>query len=137
MNIFEYAMKMEQDGREFYLENAEKTDNPAFKQILTQLANDELKHYNIFKALKEGRKAEYKEAEQTTIITTMKNVFDELKAQNKEFVFAYDAKAIGSPMKNDATGSPCRMSSSSWIDPTTGSKMPSGVTSMSINTKIR
>ena len=46
MDIFEYAMKMEQDGRDFYLENAGKTEVPAFRKILTQLADDELKHYN-------------------------------------------------------------------------------------------
>ncbi|MGD8922147.1 MAG: ferritin family protein [Candidatus Zixiibacteriota bacterium] len=94
MDIFEYAMKMEQDGRDFYLENAGKTEVPAFRKILTQLADDELKHYNIFKAMKEGQKAEYKDSEQTTIIKTMKNVFDDLKAENKQLAFEPEAMAI-------------------------------------------
>ena len=51
MNVFEHAMKMEQDGRAFYLEHAGKTSNAALKRVLEELADDELKHYNIFKAM--------------------------------------------------------------------------------------
>ena len=94
MDIFEFAMKMEEDGRAFYLESAEKMSDPAFKQILTQLADDELKHYNIFKALRDGQKAEYKEAEKTQILSTVKNVFEQLKAENKEMTFAPEVKTV-------------------------------------------
>jgi rubrerythrin len=94
MNIFEYAMKMEEDGRAFYLDNAKKVQNPAFKRILTQLAEDELKHYNIFKAMRDGQKAEYKEAQKTQILSTVKNVFEELRSENKQLQFAADAKQI-------------------------------------------
>ncbi|MBU0985050.1 MAG: ferritin family protein [candidate division Zixibacteria bacterium] len=94
MNIFEYAMQMETDGRDFYLKHAETVGHPALKQILVQLADDELKHYNIFKAMKDGGTAEYKEAERTTILATVKNVFQELKDEGKEFSFAAEAKQI-------------------------------------------
>jgi len=94
MNIFEYAMQMEQDGRSFYISHAEKVDHPELKRILLELADDELKHYNIFKAMKDGKIAEYKEAEKTTILTTVKNVFESLKAEGKELSFAADAKQI-------------------------------------------
>jgi rubrerythrin len=92
MNIFEYAMKMEEDGRAFYLEHAEKTDSPQLKKILQQLADDESKHYAIFKALRDGQPAEYKDSEQTRILGTVKNVFEELKASNEELDFNEDAK---------------------------------------------
>ena len=94
MNVFEYAMKMETDGRNFYLEHAEKVDTPALKQILKQLADDELKHYNIFKAMAAGHNAEYKEGEKTTILGTVKNVFENLRSEGKEFSFAEEAKQI-------------------------------------------
>ena len=94
MNIFEYAMKMETDGRSFYLEHAEKTSVPALKKILKELADDELKHYNIFKAMKEGETAEYKEAEKTTIIASIKNVFEQMKADREEFTFDATAKSV-------------------------------------------
>ncbi|MFZ5979443.1 MAG: ferritin family protein [Candidatus Zixiibacteriota bacterium] len=94
MNIFEFAMKMESDGRTFYLEQSKNVDSPWLKKILVELADDELKHYNIFKAMKDGHTAEYKEAEQTKIIPTLKNVFEQLKAENKAFNFPPDSKKI-------------------------------------------
>ena len=94
MNVFEYAMQMETDGRNYYLENAEKIKQPALKKILMELANDELKHYNLFKALRDGAPAEYKDAEKTTILATVKNVFQELKDEGKEFSFEADARKI-------------------------------------------
>jgi len=94
MNAFEYAMKMETDGRQFYLEHAEKVAAPELKKILLELAEDELKHYNLFKALRDGQSAEYKVAEKTTILTTVKNVFEAMKSANKDYRFPSDASKI-------------------------------------------
>ena len=94
MNIFEYAMKMENDGRDFYLEHAEKVASPHLKKILLELADDEQKHYNIFKAMRDGNSIEYKEAEKTTILVTVKNVFEELRSDGSELGFAEEAKKI-------------------------------------------
>jgi rubrerythrin len=84
MNVFEHAMKMEEDGRAYYVEHAQKTAVPALKKILLELAEDELKHYNLFKALRDSEKAEYKEAAATTIFATTKNVFETLKAEGNQ-----------------------------------------------------
>ena len=92
MNIFEYAMKMESDGREYYLANADKTSVPALKKIWIDLADDELKHYNIFKAMRDGLTPEYKEAEKTHILKTVKNVFEELKTKDEEYSFDDEVK---------------------------------------------
>jgi rubrerythrin len=94
MDIFEYAMKMEMDGRMFYIEHANKATSPELKKILLELADDEQKHYNIFKALKDGHTAEYKEAEKTTILATVKNVFESLRAGDKNYAFPADAKKL-------------------------------------------
>lgn len=94
MNIFEFAMKMEQDGRNYYLESAEKIEAPELKKILVQLADDEQKHYDIFKAMAEGKKATYDPARATSILSTVKNVFEDLKAQGKDFSFAAEAQAM-------------------------------------------
>ncbi len=92
MNAFEHAMKMEQDGRAFYLEHAAKVSEPALKRILEELADDELKHYNLFKALQEHHKAEYQESEATEIFSTARNVFEEMRDQNRSFSFPKDAQ---------------------------------------------
>ena len=94
MSIFEVAMKMEEDGRNFYLENAKKAEDQALKRILTELADDELKHYNIFKAMRDSQSAEYKEAEKTTILASVKNVFEAYKAEGKEFSFGADTRTV-------------------------------------------
>ncbi len=94
MNIFEYAMKMEQDGRAFYLKHAESTSVPELKNILVELAEDELKHYSILKAMRDELPAEYKDSEKTTILSTTKNVFEKLKAENKEFSFKSGVTSI-------------------------------------------
>ncbi len=87
MNVFEFAMQMETDGRNYYLESAEKTDDPQLKKILQELADDELKHYQIFKALNEGQYAEYDEAKQTQILSSVKNVFEAMKLEGSKFSF--------------------------------------------------
>ena len=94
MNVFELAMKMEQDGRAFYLEHAGKTNDPALKRVLAELADDELKHYNIFKAMHDRAKVEYKESEKTTIVRTVKNVFEEMRSQNRDYTFPTDASRL-------------------------------------------
>lgn len=94
MNAFDYVMKMETDGRDFYLEHAEKVTIPELRQILLQLADDELKHFNIFKAMRDHGKAEYKEGQRTLILKTVKNVFETMRKQKKEFEFTSEAAQI-------------------------------------------
>ncbi|UCG60715.1 MAG: ferritin family protein [Candidatus Zixiibacteriota bacterium] len=94
MNIFEFAMKMEMDGKEFYEQSATKVDSPELKRILTELAGDEEKHYAIFRALRDGVPVEYEEAKKTKILAEVKNVFETLKSQNKDFSFPDSAKEI-------------------------------------------
>ncbi len=94
MGIFDTAMKMEEDGRAFYLEQAEKTDVPELKRILTELAGDELKHYNLFKALRDEQPVSYDETGKTTILATVKNVFEQLKADGKDDVAKKSVREI-------------------------------------------
>jgi rubrerythrin len=92
MDIFAFAMKMEMDGRNFYLEHAAKASSPELKKILEELADDELKHYQIFKSLQEGLAVEYEEAGRTKILSSTKNVFEAMRAEKKEFSFSTDAQ---------------------------------------------
>jgi len=76
MSIFEFAMKMEQDGEKFYRDLAGNTTNAGLKQIFTYLADEEVKHYNLFKGLLERQPSEY---ESTDILADSKNVFAQMK----------------------------------------------------------
>ena len=106
-NVFEFAMKMEKDGQEFYEDQASRTDNPALKKIWQQLAQDEIKHYQIFKRLRDG---EIKEAAAmanlgTAILNTSKTVFEQLPREDFKFgqdVFAAWEKAKDLEIKTEA-----------------------------------
>ena len=97
-NVFEFAMKMEKDGQDFYEDQASRNDNPALKKIWLQLAQDEVKHYEIFKRLRDG---EIKEAAAmaslgTVILNTSKTVFEQLPREDFKFgsdIFAAWEKA--------------------------------------------
>ncbi len=94
MSVFEHAMQMEMDGRDFYLAASEKTENPMLKKILLQLADDENKHYALFKALRDGMDTSYDESSSTSILSSVKNIFIEMKESGEEFTFDDDAQTI-------------------------------------------
>jgi len=54
MDIVDFALKMEQDGKAYYEELSGKTTDPELKRILTLLAEEEQRHYNYFMRLKEN-----------------------------------------------------------------------------------
>jgi len=72
MNVFDFAMKMEVDGKAYYEKLAKKTDLAGLKTIFTRLAEDEQKHYDIFQELKAGAKAPA--MPETTILNEAKNI---------------------------------------------------------------
>lgn len=54
MNVFDFAMEMEDNGCEYYTSLAKTSELPGLKNIFTSLAEDEQKHFNLFRSLKEG-----------------------------------------------------------------------------------
>jgi len=60
LNALNIALKNESSEREFYLKNAERTQNPLGKAMFAQIADEELEHYERLKELhdrwvKEGK----------------------------------------------------------------------------------
>jgi len=76
MNVFEFAMKMEEDGKAYYQGLADRTSQPGLKTIFVQLAEDEQKHFETFRMLKEGKGAP--EMQDSDVIAEAKNVFETL-----------------------------------------------------------
>ena len=90
MNIYKYAMKMEKDSENYYIELANKTDDAGLQNILRMLANDEVKHYNIIEQMiKTDVSAELAE---TGILKNAKNIF--IKIKGKNLVFDFDLPQI-------------------------------------------
>lgn len=92
MNVFEYAMKMEKDGEAFYRELAGKTQNTGLKNILTMIADEEVKHYNIFKAMKEGTQGA-ESIPASDVVKNSKNIFQQMKDSGEKFPEEGDSKA--------------------------------------------
>jgi len=81
MNIFEFAMKMEKDGENYYRQLAEKVNNKGIQTILTMLADEEVKHYNALVKIQ----AQKPQMAETTILTDARNVFEQMKEGNEKF----------------------------------------------------
>lgn len=78
MDIFEFGMQMEQDGEKYYREIAAKSADKGMKTILSMLADSEIKHYNVLKAMKEHADAELAVV---TLMPDVKNVFARMKEE--------------------------------------------------------
>jgi rubrerythrin len=81
MDIYEYAMKMEKDGEQFYREIASQTANPGLTKILTMLADAEVKHYKLFENMKKNDKVGMPDS---PILNDVKNIFIEMR-EKKQF----------------------------------------------------
>lgn len=75
MNIFDFAMQMEIDGKAHYEKLAEGTPITGLRTIFTMLAADEQKHYEAIRAMKGGQS---KAITGTTALDEAKNVFQGL-----------------------------------------------------------
>ena len=81
MNVFDFAMKMEEDGKAYYEKLASQTDQPGLQTIFSRLAEDEQKHYEIFKRLKDGKGAPT--VSENTTLETVRNIFEALPVPEK------------------------------------------------------
>jgi rubrerythrin len=95
MDIFDFAMQMEKDGQAYYEKLADQSENSVLRQILLNLALDEVKHYNIFKRFKEGDMSASKEMETvgTKVIENAKNIFQEMSKEPFPGAFSADVRA--------------------------------------------
>ena len=76
MDIYEYAMQMEKDGESYYRELAAQAQSDGIRNILTLLANAEVKHYRIFERMKQH---ESTQPIDLAYLVNIKNVFAEMR----------------------------------------------------------
>jgi len=75
MNIFDFAMKMELDGKAYYEKLAAETTVAGLKSIFTDLAADEQKHYDIIRNIKSGAISKMADS---MVLEKAKNLFEEV-----------------------------------------------------------
>jgi rubrerythrin len=76
MDIYEFAMKMEKDGESFYRETAAGCGIPGVATILNLIADEEVKHYELFERLSRGQDPALAES---GLLEGTKNVFQEMR----------------------------------------------------------
>jgi|TARA_B100000315_G_C14529539_1_gene565478 rubrerythrin len=84
MNIFELAIKTEEEGEIYYRNLAKRTTNPEFKRVLHWLADDEARHRDFFKAMMEGKSPEILDSD---LLKNVKVVFEKMAESKENFDF--------------------------------------------------
>jgi rubrerythrin len=95
MNIFDFAMKMEEDGKAFYEKMASQAGNSVIKDILLGLARDEEKHYEIFRRFRDGDLTGIEEmkTQRTQIMDEASNIFQQIASSKRELSFGADVRS--------------------------------------------
>jgi rubrerythrin len=86
MNIYDFALQLEQDSESFYRDMAAHTSDAGMQKIWNALANDEVKHYMIVKQLK--AEAPAPQMEDTAVLATAHSVFSQMAGR------AFDAEPL-------------------------------------------
>ena len=81
MELMKFALQMERQGCDYYTKAAQKATNPAARQMLLSLADDEKKHEQIITELMDGKIAKI----EALPLMGVKNVFQQLVEQNQTF----------------------------------------------------
>jgi rubrerythrin len=82
MNIYKYAMKMEIDGENFYRSLADKAESEGIRNILTMLADEELKHFETLKRMSNNELDV--EMASSDSLQDVKNIFADIQENNIE-----------------------------------------------------
>jgi rubrerythrin len=96
MDIIEFALKMELDGRSFYEKQAAAENDPELKQILETLAQEEDSHYRFFLTFKDN--PDLPPSADTFgspgAVDRVKNIFEEMSQQNEARKFGDKAVSV-------------------------------------------
>lgn len=88
MNVYEYAMKVEKDGEQFYRELAEKTNDVGLQKILIMLAEEEIKHYIVFEKMNKSQNLPLQA--EVDVFANAKTIFQKMKDENVSYSFSED-----------------------------------------------
>jgi len=84
MDIFDFAMEKEQYAEQYYRVLADKAEHDGLKNILTMLADDEVKHYRAVERMKAKTRDTVTE---TPVLASAKAVFEKMRRSAEKFDF--------------------------------------------------
>ena len=87
MNAYEYALKVEKDGENYYRELASKSPYEGLKIVFNLLANEEAKHYAVIKKMRDNSEINVDDFD---ITLDTKNIFETLSSEKDSVNFNAD-----------------------------------------------
>ena len=95
MDIIEFAIKMELDGKAYYEKHARNTTDKDLKKIFLILAEEEEKHFRFFKSLKDGdtKEAANMISGSSKTLKEVQNIFVEMSQSTEKKIFGEDEQA--------------------------------------------
>jgi rubrerythrin len=87
MDIYQFAMEKEKYSEEFYRHLAGRTNNAGLRNILTMLADEEVKHYHVVEQMKAETAAAGQEITDTPILANAKATFEKMRGSMDRFDF--------------------------------------------------
>jgi rubrerythrin len=84
MDIFKFAMEKEKFSEDYYRQLSGKTSNKGLSNILTMLAQEERRHFNIIRQMQ--RRAPQKKAD-TNILGNAREIFENMRQSAESFSF--------------------------------------------------
>jgi len=96
MDIIEFALKMELDGKTFYEKQAAAESDPELKQILETLAKEEESHYRFFQTFKDNpnQPPSADTFGHPGAVDRVKNIFEEMSHQDEARKFGDKAVSV-------------------------------------------
>jgi rubrerythrin len=73
MDIYSFALQMKKNGEEYYRELANKSGSEGLKKILTMLAEEEVKHFQLIEKMR--KKVLCPRSSMPKVLTAAKNIF--------------------------------------------------------------
>ena len=80
----EFAIKLEQEGHDYYVDHADETDNPFVQSVLEKLAERELEHIEAINNIAEGKSVDEVTFVDLNIEQETRDIFEEFSESEKE-----------------------------------------------------
>ena len=84
MDIFQFAMEKERYSEQYYRDLARRTNHTGLRNILTMLADEEVKHYHVVERMKAETPETISEA---PIVEHARQVFEKMRGSSRKFSF--------------------------------------------------
>jgi rubrerythrin len=85
MDIFKFAMEKEKFSEDYYRQLSARTSNKGLSNILTMLAEEERRHFNIIRQMQ--RQAPQQQMADTNILGNAREIFEKMRQSAESFSF--------------------------------------------------